>query len=498
MTTSQFSWILALLCAGVFGTSCATAPPADANTPDSDGDSPASAATFTGTLWIPPVLTGTTFNLAVAKATKALRPGALTNTYGFNGGDFWGPTLILRNGDDVQINVTNNLPEATTTHWHGLHILAIMDGGPHQPIAPGQTWSPHFQVKNRAGTFWYHPHLDMKTMEQLAYGAGGLIIVQDAEEAALALPRTYGVDDIPLVLTSRRFTGANQFDLTASFGDYVLANGVINATAALPAQIVRLRILNAETERSYRIGFDDGRTFQVIGNDGGLLSAPVPETNVTLSVGERIEILVDLSKESVGRVLTLQAFNGGQGAAFPGGEDATTGEAGSLLNNRTFDLLQVHVVAATPGAVTTVPAVLVANTYWTAADATNQRKLTILESADGTQFTFDGATYAMDVINQTVALNATEAWTIQAGPTSGHAFHIHDVQFKIVARSSGILNSWEPGWKDTVFVPASESVTFVAQFADFASPTEAFMYHCHMTNHEDGGLMGQFLVTQAP
>ncbi len=114
------------------------------------------------------------------------------------------------------------------------------------------------------------------------------------------------------------------------------------------------------------------------------------------------------------------------------------------------------------------------------------------------KFTFDGASYAMDVINQTVAQNAIEAWTVQAGPTSGHAFHIHDVQFTIVARSTGTLNSWEAGWKDTVFVPAGESVTFVAQFADFASATDPFMYHCHMTNHEDGGLMGQFLVTPAP
>ncbi len=498
MTTRRFSWTLALLSAWVSGTSCAGSTPSEATAADSTGDSAAAAASFTGTLWIPPALSGTTFDLALAKATKSLRPGALTNTYGFNGGDFWGPTLMVQKGDDVHINVTNNLPEPTTTHWHGFHIPANMDGGPHQIIAPGQTWSPHFQVKNRAGTFWYHPHLHMKTMEQLAYGAGGLIIVQDAEEAALALPRTYGVDDIPLVLTSRRFTGTNQFDLTASFGDYLLANGVIDATVALPAQVVRLRILNAETERSYRIGFADGRTFQVIGNDGGLLSAPVPETNVTLSVGERIEILVDLSKEPVGRELTLQAFNGGLGASFPGGESETLGEAGSLLNDRTFDLLQVHVVAATPGALTTVPAALVKNTYWTQADATHQRKLTIVESADGMLFTFDGAGYAMDVINQTVALNAIEAWTIQAGPTSGHAFHIHDVQFNVVARSSGALFSWEPGWKDTVFVPAGESVTFVAQFADFASFTDAFMYHCHMTNHEDGGLMGQFLVTPAP
>lgn len=445
-------------------------------------------------LWIPEVLTGTTFDLVLDESSKSLREGAATATYGYNGDSFWGPTLVMNKGDLVQMNVTNHLSEETTTHWHGFHIPAIMDGGPHQVISAGSTWAPSFEIKNDAATYWYHPHLHMKTMEQLAMGAGGLIIVRDPEEAALDLPRTYGVDDVPLVLTSRRFQADNQIDVGAVYGDHMLTNGTMNAEASLPAQLVRLRILNAEIGRAYNLGFSDGRTFHLIATDGGLVNAPVPLTKLTMFVGERAEILVDLSGDAVGSSLDLQAFNGGQPYGFPGGEDATSGKFGSLLNNTTFDVLHIHVAAATADAVTAIPGTLANNTYWTDADVTNSRTITITESGPGAPSLFDGAAYDMDVINQYVNLSTTEKWTIVNSQVFGHSFHIHDVQFKIVSRSSGVVADHEQGWKDVVAVPRGESVSFIARFDDFASNSHPYMYHCHFANHEDEGMMGQFLV----
>lgn len=182
----------------------ALADAADANA-DATGDAPSQdndGGSQYQTLRIPEVLTGTEFALTLAASTMAYREGAPTTTYGYNGAAFWGPTLIMNRGDMVQMHVNNRLAQSTTTHWHGFHIPAAMDGGPHQPIPAGTTWSPRFEIKNNAGTYWYHPHLHHTTQAQLTYGAGGLIIVRDAQEAALALPRTYGVDDIPLVLMS--------------------------------------------------------------------------------------------------------------------------------------------------------------------------------------------------------------------------------------------------------------------------------------------------------
>jgi bilirubin oxidase len=186
-----------------------------------------------------------------------------------------GPTLIFKKGDTVRLNVRNELDEPTTTHWHGLHIPAARDGGPLQVFTAGKTWSPTFKVMNNAGTYWYHPHAHETTQKHLTMGAGGIIIIiRDPAEAALPLPREYGVDDIPLVLTSRRFHLDDQFSYDGDndkYGDYAFANGTLDAEVALPAQFVRLRILDAEIERAYDLGFNDGRIFYVIATDGGLV-----------------------------------------------------------------------------------------------------------------------------------------------------------------------------------------------------------------------------------
>ena len=448
-------------------------------------------------LWIPDVITGTTFNLTLSQSRKQFREGEATTTYGYNGAHFWGPTLIMNKGDNVQLNVTNQLSETTTTHWHGFHIPAAMDGGPMQGIAAGTTWSPSFEVKNNAATYWYHPHLHEKTQEQLSYGAGGLIIVRDAQEAALPLPRTYGVDDIPLVLTSRRFLENNQFAVSGDenkYGDYQLSNGTLNAAIALPAQFVRLRILNAEVERGYNLGFSDNRNFYVIATDGGLVNAPIQVNRVKLMVGERVEILVDLTADSIGSTLDLKAYNSGQTFGFPGAEHG--GPNDSLLNDIDFNLLHIRVAKQSANPIITLPTKLADNHYWTEADVTNSRTIQITGGGRGSNFSFDNKSYDMMSMNQTVKLNAVEKWTIVNNQIFGHSFHIHDVQFNIISRSSGSIETFEQGWKDTVYVPRGETVSFIAKFSDFASASDPYMFHCHFSNHEDGGMMGQFVVVE--
>ena len=466
-----------------------------ASTTTSTTDTSNSGTTNTyNDLFVPPAITGTNFNLTLDKATKQFKTGALTATYGYNGNSFWGPTLFMNQGDDVKINVKNNLSDQTTVHWHGFHIPAVMDGGPHQIIDAGATWSPNFKIKNNAGTYWYHPHLHMKTYEQLAKGAGGFIIVKDPAESALALPRTYGTDDIPIVFSSRRFNTDNSIDITGAYGDYLIANGTLNAQISLPKQFVRLRLLNAEIERGYDIGLSDNRTFNIIGNDGGLLNAPVAVNRVKLMPGERVEILINLGNDVVGSSIDLKAFNTGQKFGFPGAEPAPAGEFGSLLNNKDFNLLHIKIGASTSNAITALPNKLASNTYWTNAEVTNSRTINITGGQAGSAFNFDNNTYGFTKINQTINLNAIEKWTIVNNNIFGHSFHVHDVQFKIIARSSGAVGEHESGWKDTVYVPLGETVTVIAKFDDFSDAVNPYMYHCHFSNHEDGGMMGQFLV----
>ena len=449
-------------------------------------------------LKIPDTLSGTTFNLNIKDTFKQLKSTGQQTITGAINGDFWGPTLIMYKGDTVRMNVKNYLNDSTTIHWHGMHLPAVMDGGPHQVIPSGTTWKPYWKVSNNAATYWYHPHLHEKTAEHLTKGIGGFIIVRDAQEAALALPRTYGVDDIPLMLTSRRYDANNQFVYTnVAYGDYLLVNGTSNAQVNLPKQFVRLRILNAETERGYNLGFSDNRTFYIIANDGGLLNAPVPVTRVKLMVGERIEILVNLGNDPIGSSLDLKAYNSAQTFGFPGGEPATSGPFGSLLNNIYFPVLRCNIIAANSSAITTLPTTLVNNTYWSTASATVNRSITVTGGQGPVPFSLNNTPFQIGTINQTINLNAIEKWTITNNNIFGHTFHIHDVEFKIVERngSASAVGAHESGWKDVLYLPINENVSFVARFDDYADPIHPFMYHCHFSNHEDGGMMGQFVVT---
>ena len=481
-------------------------------------------------LWIPPAITGTTFNLSLNVTNKYFLPGSNTITYAYSCGTnycaFWGPTLIMSNGDNVQINLTNHLPDTTTTHWHGFHIPAIMDGGPHEIIPSGTVWSPTFPVLNPASTYWYHPHLHTLTQNHLGHGAGGFIIVKDAKEASLTLPRTYGVDDIPLVLTSRRFytTAAqlNQFNVTngatgCAYGDYELVNGVMNfgttnVQVLLPQQYVRLRLLNAEIERVYNLGFTNSSgnvTCYQIGTDGGLVNAPVALTRFVLAPGERIELLLNLSGLAVGSTIDLKAFNSDASLGtvlkfgFPGEEPGTTGQFGSLLNGIDFQILHIVVTNQTANPVLTRPTVLTTNTFWTTAQLTNSRTISITggQPPSGV-FSFDSTPFSINTINQTIKLNAVEKWTLTNSSIFSHAVHIHDIEFTPLSRvgSASVVNgiqTWEQGWKDTIYVQQNSSVSVIAKFDTFASPYNPFMYHCHMIDHEDEGTMAQFVVVNS-
>lgn len=473
----------------------------------------------------------TTFTLNLGENLKQYKSGQATVTGAVNVGtattnSFWGPTLIINKDQSIKMNVTNNLNESSTIHWHGMHLPAIMDGGPHQVIAAGAVWQPYWTVKNQAATLWYHPHLHTTTQAQVTKGVGGFIIVKDAVEAALPLPRTYGVDDIPLAISSRRFltadgTNAMAATLKDNYGDYVMVNGTLSPQVILPKQVVRLRILNGEIQRGYNLGFSDKRTFYVIGNDGGLLETPVAVTRLAVQTGERYEILVNLGSDVIGtESLFLKAYNStteiqaltpGQGTfGWPGLEGNATNPTGNsgpinggLLNNIDFNVMNIKIAAATTTTtpITAIPTTLISNTYWTTNDVTNSRTITVGGGNAGSAFSLDGAFYSTTMTPKSVDLNAVEKWTIVNNNIFGHTFHLHDVFFKIISRSGGnigtTVRAFEQGWKDSVWLPINGSVTFIAKFDDYSDSTWPYMYHCHALTHEDEGMMGQFVVKSA-
>ena len=222
-------------------------------------------------------------------------------------------------------------------------------------------------------------------------------------------------------------------------------------------------------------------------------------TRMNLMVGERVELLVDLGADKPGSSLDLMAFNAQQPFGFPGGEPGSGPPNGSYLNAADFRLLHINVAAPTASRVTKLPESLTKNHFPSETDVTARWELNIGRfGPPEREFAFDRKYFDMGFINHVVKLGAVEAWTIRNDRTFGHSFHVHDVQFKIISRSDGPVADYEQGWKDTLYLPRNESATIVAKFDDYASDTEPFMYHCHMANHEDGGLMGQFLVSKDP
>ncbi len=448
-------------------------------------------------LWIPDTLSGTTFNLNIKDTfAQIVSTGNQTITGGING-KIWGPTLFFNKGDVVRMNVKNGLNDSTTIHWHGMHLPAVMDGGPHQVIPPGTVWQPYWEVKNDAATYWYHPHLHEMTEEQITKGIGGLIIVRDEVESKLALPRTYGIDDIPLVLTDRDFNTSNQFTVVP-YGDSMMVNGVLRPQYTIPAQVVRLRILNGALERSYNLGFSDGRSFKVITSDGGLLSVPVSLTRYILHAGERIEILIDCNND-LGKSIDLRAYNSSLPQNVAGGDLFPNGPFANFLARKDFDILHINVGAKTSNPITVIPTTLRTVTTIPEADAKITRSLTITDTNivgnKGVSFLINHKLFDINYNNYDLPLNNTEIWEITSTSNFGHPFHIHDVEFNILSSGGVAPVAAQAGWKDVVFVPARSTVKFIAKFDDYADSLHPFMYHCHISLHEDDGMMGQFVVT---
>lgn len=458
-------------------------------------------------LFIPPTLSGTTFNLNIQNGTTQFYSGVNSPTYGINGA-LLAPTLILNKWDLVTMNVTNNLTgfgNSTTIHWHGLHVPAMDDGGPHQVIAQASTWSPVFQILNSAGTFWYHPHGDNKTDLHVSKGIAGMIIVKDSSEAALALPRTYGVDDFPIIVQSKAFDILNQIAISTELDTAVCVNGTMSPMLEAPSQVIRLRLLNGSSSRVYNFGFTANKPFKMIATDAGLLDSSITLTRIRLSPGERAEILLDL-QGMTGQTIYLNSFSSEMPNGIYGAATVTGMMGGNIpdydqnpLNGADFGILQINVVAQTGSPVTTIPTTLSTNTPWTAYTVSRNFNLQpdTMMSAVGQvagPFNINGVHFDMDSVNVTTYLNNTEKWRITNNTGIAHPFHIHDMHFYLLNVNGGAVPDYEQGKKDVVLVMPQQYVEFITKFEDFADDSIPYMYHCHLLHHEDDGMMGSFRV----
>jgi len=438
------------------------------------------------TLVAPPVLRNLSqvsgvveFNLTAAPARLALVPGKPTEAWAYNG-TVPGPTIELHEGDSVIIHFRNELPQPTTVHWHGMHLPAGADGSPLVPVMPGTSQDYVFRVPyDVAGTYWYHPHPDRTSTEQVARGLFGALIVRGAHDPLAGIPERL------LILSDNRFRedGSVDFPDSASLqaqideengreGNIQLVNGRETPTITMRSgEVQRWRIVNASAARVYRLAIP-GQKLVHVGNDGGLFETPREVDDLVLANSERVEILV-------------------RGTGTPGGHAALQALPYDRYDphTRPRDWNRPREVAAieySGDPAMPPPAIRGSLRPVSRIDTTSiAERRTVVFS----QGLIDGKTMDMHRVDISARLGTTEIWQIQNVVAMDHPFHLHGFRFQVLDRD-GVPEPY-PSWKDTVNIPKHGVVRIVVRFEDFAGK---WMYHCHILDHEDMGMMGILLL----
>lgn len=435
---------------------------------------------FSKPLAIPPVLKpkihkdGTKeYNLNIQEGEVGFFNGAKTKTFGVNT-DFLGPTIRVKKDDTIRINVKNSLKEKTVLHWHGLKVPGINDGGPNRSIKINDTWSTQYKINQRSSLCWYHPHTHEKTGEQVFMGIAGLFLIDDEESINIKLPKLYGIDDIPLVVQDRRFDINGQFLYKQSMhdtmmgvtGNFSLINGVIDPYLEISPKTIRFRILNGSNARIYRFMFNDKRFFYQVAGDSSFLPRPIKMNTLLLSPGERAEIIIDLSDLSGKEILFGDELGGKP-----------------LLKILVRNEKKQHF---------TIPKKLTKITEYQNIKNVKIREF-VLNTRPG-YLAINDKRMDMKRIDEEVILGKTEIWRIKNPVKMPHPFHIHGCNFKVLSRNGKNPYLNETGLKDTVVIYGNETVDIAIKFEYEATKEYPYMYHCHILEHEDAGMMGQFIV----
>jgi FtsP/CotA-like multicopper oxidase with cupredoxin domain len=431
---------------------------------------------------------------------------------------YLGSMIRLQKGQKVRINFHNALSQSSVVHWHGLHVPQVMDGHPQYAIESGETLVYEFEVMNRANMNMYHPHPHGATAKQVYFGLAGAVIVNDDEEAALDLPS--GEYEIPLVIQDKQFDSDNQLvyspnrhqRMTGVTGDNILVNGQANFHLEVESRAYRLRVMNGSTSRIYKLAWDDGMPMTIIGVDGGLLEQPEVKPYVMLAPGERLDVWADFSARNEGSQLTLKslAFSG----VMP--KMAMGMNRSSLAVGSEYPICTIKVTRKVSESHKLPTKLAKIHRYGIHETANPNNPLPISISESPMSMLLNGRAYEFNhpLPSERVKMGSIQLLEIfhaqsnmgMSGGMGGmnmtmpHPIHLHGQQFEIMSRSiSGDTSDYDSvregfidsGLKDTVLVMPMERIKVIKPFQDFKG---LYLYHCHNLEHEDMGMMREFLV----
>ena len=413
------------------------------------------------------------FELDARIADIELVPGFKTPAWTYNG-TLPGPMIRGKVGDRVIVHFTNSLPEETTIHWHGLRVPNEMDGAPgatQPPIPAGGQFRYEFELRD-AGTYWYHPHTDSSA--QVGRGLYGAILVEDPAD-----PKVFG-DDLVLLMSDMGLNergellppdnGGNFGDLFGREGSVLLVNGKVRPTLKVRnGKQQRWRIINATRARYYNIRLRDHR-FVRLGGDSGLAARAEDIYNLIVTPGERADaVFTPADAPGSTNVLRWVPTERGYGSTF---------------NRASEPMLLIETVADEPVAPEPIPTQL---RTIEPLDISNARHRTLdltISITSTVEMGINGVPH-WNAKPLEVTLGDTEVWRIINNTDFSHPFHLHGYFFQVLD------DTRVPEWKDTVDVPTKSELTIAVRFDERPG---AWMYHCHILDHADIGMMGHLVV----
>ncbi len=462
--------------------------------------------------------------------------------------NYLGPIIRLRKGQHLKINFTNALSEPTTIHAHGPCIPSDMAGHPHGAdlVQPGSKFVYEYDILDNAAPYWFHPHPHQRIGVQVYYGLAGLMFITDDVEAKAGLDT--GEYDLPLVIQDRIIDADNQFvfqpapmsgsmggggmmgGMMAGFmGNRILVNGKPENVLTIQPGAYRLRLYNGSNARAYKLAWQNGDSLSVIGTDGGLLPKPVQRKYVMLAPGERVDLWADFSALPEGSQMVMQSLpfqfgmgmmGGGMmgGGMMGGGMMGGAGMRSSVYgvgNGRritgpailplgaSFTVFKLLIQGAKKPAFSLPPDLAGAAPY-RLEDATNagSPRTIYLGMRSMMTFTLNGRVFEMDAVaeDEKIPFEKLEVWEFVNQSMAAHPMHIHNLQFNVIGRQS-MMGAFsgdqvsegfvDDGWKDTVLVRPGERVRLLVKFNTYQG---MFMYHCHILDHEDMGMMRNLMV----
>ena len=415
-------------------------------------------------------------NLVAEPSTAEFLPGKPADVWTFRDGagrgSIPGPMLEAKLGDHVIVHFENRLPDPTTIHWHGIRVPNAADGTPvaQLMIEPGARYDYEFDA-NDAGLFWYHPHMEGDV--QIERGLYAPIRIRGGVEPDVAADRVFVLDDVKVESTGKLSTVTDNLDIMLGRqGNVLLVNGRSDSTLEVAGGTrERWRFVNSANGRYFNLDLP-GHTFLVIGWDGGMLPAPYQTQTLLIAPGERYEVLVEVASDT-----TLRNTYYDRGHNIP--------------NNGPVDLVTVHV-----GATGTAPLPLPDRWGEVAAIAvdgsTPRKRFELREEELGLpapEFSINNEKYPniTPLLGQT---NDIAIWEIVNMTEMDHPFHLHGMSFQILDDAG--LTVPRMGWKDTVNVPQGKTVRFAVKYG----PEGRWMYHCHILEHAERGMMGELSIAR--